>query len=149
MDLSAESPDWRPVPEPPFQRRALAVAAFEDKLYAIGGMQAEGGPTRQTAVFDPATGEWTEGPELVGEEAMTGFGASAFATGGRLYVSTYDGSLQRLSENGSAWEVVAQTPTARFFHRMLPIDDHHLLMVGGANMGEGKFAEVEILHVEP
>jgi N-acetylneuraminic acid mutarotase len=147
MDLSADAPAWESLPAPPFQRRALAVAAHEGKIYAIGGMQPEGGPTRRTDVFDPATGQWTLGPELIGEEAMTGFGASAFATGGRLYVTAYDGSLQRLTEDGSAWEVIAQTPTARFFHRMLPIDDHHLLMVGGANMGQGKFAEVEVLTV--
>jgi hypothetical protein len=52
-----------------------------------------------------------------------------------------------LTEDGSAWEVISQTPTARFFHRMLPIDDGRLLVVGGANMGEGKFAEVEVLNV--
>jgi hypothetical protein len=79
---------------------------------------------------------------------MTGFGASAFATGGRLYVTTYSGTLQRLAEDDSSWEVIAQTPTARFFHRMLPVDDEHLLMIGGANMGQGKFSEVEVIRVE-
>jgi hypothetical protein len=147
MDLSADSLAWESVPTPPFQRRALAVAAHEGKIYAIGGMQSEGGPTRQVDVLDTASGEWTLGPELIGEEGMTGFGASAFATGGRLYVSTHDGTLQRLTEDGSAWEVISQTPTARFFHRMLPIDDGRLLVVGGANMGQGKFAEVEVLNV--
>lgn len=149
MDLSVDTPAWESVPAPPFQRRALAVAAHEGKIYAIGGMQSDGGPTRQVDVLDPVSGEWTVGPELIGDEGMTGFGASAFATGGRLYVTTYSGTLQRLAEDGSSWEVIAQTPTARFFHRMLPVDDEHLLMVGGANMGQGKFSEVEVLSVQP
>mgnify|MGYP002622920914 FL=1 len=147
LDLSGAAAEWQALPSPPFRRRALAVAAHDGKLYAIGGMQEEGGPTRRVDVFDPSTGEWTQGPEILGDDAMTGFGASAFATGGRLYVSTIKGSLQRLSEDGQSWEMVGQTPTARFFHRLLPLDDDHLLVVGGANMGIGKFDEIEVLTV--
>ena len=149
LDLKQATPSWSPVPEPHFQRRALATAAYEGKLYAIGGMQEEGGPTRRVDVFDPQTGKWTQGPDILGDEGMTGFGASAFATGGDLYVSTIKGTLQRLSKDGSQWEMVGKTPTARFFHRMLPLDASHLVVVGGANMEiGGKFSEVEILSVE-
>jgi N-acetylneuraminic acid mutarotase len=148
LDLSQAAPEWSAIPSPPFQRRALAVADFDGKIYAIGGMQSEGGPTTKTSVFDPATGNWTDGPSLVGEQGMTGFGASAFATGGRLYVSTHDGELQRLSEDGAAWEIVQKLPTARFFHRMLPVNDHQFVVVGGANMGSGKFTDLELIDVE-
>jgi Kelch motif len=148
LDLSAATPAWKSVTAPPIQRRALAVAAHGGKLYAIGGMKMRGGPTRSTDVYDPATGKWSTGPEIVGDDGFTGFGASAFATGGNLYVSTIKGSLQRLSEDGSKWEVIAETPTPRFFHRMLPFDDDHLLVVGGASMESGKFDEVEIIAVD-
>jgi N-acetylneuraminic acid mutarotase len=147
LDLSQSDLKWQPIPDPPFQRRALALAAYNGKLYAIGGMQQVGGITSRTAIFDPATGQWTEGPAILGEGRMTGFGSSAFAAGGRLYVTTINGDLQRLSEDGKRWEIVAKMPTARFFHRMLPIDDKHLLVVGGANMSEGKFEEVEIIEI--
>lgn len=169
MDLAATELAWKPVPAPPFPRRALATAAHDGKLYIIGGMQQEGGSTTRTDIFDPQSEQWSQGPSLAiadaasGDQAengdpgrgsrnrssggMTGFGASAFATGGQLYASTVDGNLQRLAENGSAWEIVAETPTARFFHRLLPVDESHLLVVGGANMGIGKFDEVEILEV--
>ncbi|MFN0197123.1 MAG: kelch repeat-containing protein [Planctomycetaceae bacterium] len=148
MDVTAEKPEWKALPQPPFTRRALSVAAHDGKIYAIGGMQHEGGPTTRVDVFNPQTGEWSQGPSLVGEDGMTGFGNSSFATGGRLYVSTIKGDLQRLSEDGSAWEIILQTPTARFFHRMLPVDDQRLLMVGGANMKTGKFDAVDMLNVE-
>jgi len=147
LDFGQERQNWQPLPSPPFQRRALAAAAHADKLYVIGGMQEQGGPTTRVAVFDPQAGEWSEGPPLVGEQGMTGFGASAFATGGNLYVSTFSGELQRLAPDGSRWEVVRKLPTARFFHRMLPVDDQRLLVVGGASMQSGKFPELEIIEL--
>jgi hypothetical protein len=149
MDLSEKPLAWQSVPSPPFQRRALSLAAYKGKLFAIGGMQQEGGPTRRVDVFDPASDKWSRGPELVGEQGITGFGTSAFATGGQLYVSTIEGNLQRLKPDEAAWEIVGETPTARFFHRMLPLDAGHLVVVGGANMSVGKFDEVEVLPVTP
>ncbi len=146
LDLAANTPMWTPLPKPPFQRRALSVAVHQGQVYAIGGMQATGGPTTRVDVFDPATGQWTEGPELQGEK-MDGFGSSAFATGGRLYVSTYSGKLQRLSEDGLSWEVVQELERARFFHRMLPLSDTQLVIIGGASMQSGKFAEVDVIDV--
>lgn len=147
MDVTAETPYWKELPAPPFQRRALAIAAHAGRIYVIGGMQEDGGPTRRVDVFDPQSETWSTGPELVGDDGFTGFGAAAFATGGRLYASTVKGTLQRLSTDGQQWEVLGDTPTARFFHRLLPLDKEHLLVVGGANMQIGKFEDVEILPV--
>ncbi|MCA9075218.1 MAG: hypothetical protein KDA93_09315 [Planctomycetaceae bacterium] len=169
MDLSQNSLEWKPLPSVPFKRRAVALAAHQDKLYVIGGMQEEGGPTTKTAIFDPTQGTWSDGPDLAPiseqktaeaddsdsnrgqgrmHDGINGFGASAFATNGRLYVSTMKGTLQRLSKHGQSWEIIAYTPTDRFFHRLLPVDENHLLVVGGANMETGKFKEVEILAVD-
>jgi N-acetylneuraminic acid mutarotase len=144
LDLSAATPQWQKIPEPPFQRRALAVAAFDGKIYVIGGMQQEGGPTKQVDIFDPQTGKWSQGPSLHGER-MDGFGPSAFATGGRLYVSTYSGSLQQLAKDGQSWEIVRDLERARFFHRMLPLSDSQLISVGGANMESGKYDQVDVI----
>jgi len=148
LDLGKEMLKWEEMPAPPFQRRALSLAAHQNRLYVIGGMQSDGGPTRRVDVFDPATQKWTTGPELNGSKGLTGFGTSAFDTGGQLYVSTIDGTLQRLAADGSKWETCGRTPTARFFHRMLPVDDEHLLILGGANMSIGKFDEVEVISVK-
>lgn len=148
MDLTVDNPQWQLVTKAPFQRRALSVAAHDGKLYAIGGMNREGGPTRRVDIFNPQTGDWSMGPELHGEDGMTGFGNAAFATGGQLYVTTIKGDLQRLSQDGSRWEIIQKTPTARFFHRMLPVDQQRLAIVGGASMATGKFEQVEILPVK-
>lgn len=147
LDLSRSDRKWEALPSPPFQRRALAVAACQGRIYVIGGMQPEGGPTRRVDVFDPQTGTWTQGPDILGEKPLAGFGPAACALGDRLYVSTSEGKLQRLSTDGTAWEFVRDLPTARFFHRMLPAGEHRLVIVGGANMGSGKFETVELVAV--
>lgn len=78
---------------------------------------------------------------------MIGFGNSSFAVGNSLYVTAIDGNIQRLSQDGTKWEVIGKTPTARIFHRLLPVDDSRLLVVGGTNTKTGKFREIELLTV--
>lgn len=147
LDLSKADAVWKSVPNPPFQRRALALAAHDGKLFVLGGMAMEGGPSRRVDVFDPKAGKWLRGPDLAGDGRMAGFGVSAFATGGTLYATTVDGHLQALSKDGKSWRILGRTPTARFFHRLLPVSNDELLVVGGANMSIGKFEDIEVLNV--
>lgn len=142
MNLSADAPEWTELPSPPFTRRALAMAAHQDKIYVIGGMNQQG-PTRDVSVFDPATQTWSAGPELLGESPMSGFGASAWSTAGKLIVTTYTGDIQRLSSDGKSWKVIGKTQDARFFHRMLPLGRKTLISIGGANMEQGKYLAPE------
>jgi hypothetical protein len=146
LDLKSDKPEWKALPTPPFERRALAIAAHQGKIFVVGGMDNKGGPTTKTSVYDPKTQQWSEGPSIVGEP-MAGFGCSAFANDDALFVSTSDANLQRLSDDGKTWEIVQELPRGRFFHRMLPIDDHHFVSVGGANMKSGKFEEVDVISV--
>ncbi len=146
LDLSEAEPAWTELPVPGFERRALAVVAHAHKIYAIGGMD-QAGPTRQVSTFDPATNTWTDGPALVGNQEMDGFGASGWSTGGKLIVTTYSGDIQQLADDGSAWNVIGKTKDARFFNRLLPLEENSLLSVGGANMEEGKYVEPEAINI--
>ena len=146
LDLSAADSKWKALAEPPFQRRAPSVATFEDKVYAIGGMKQDG-PSTEVHVYDIASGKWTPGPAIPGK-GMEGFGSAATAVGGKLYVTTFSGMLLRLSDDGQSWEEVQKLKRDRFFHRMLPIGDNRLVLVGGASMASGKFAEVDIVTVK-
>ncbi|MEZ6087076.1 MAG: kelch repeat-containing protein [Pirellulaceae bacterium] len=146
LDLNDRAGGWKALPDPPFQRRALSVAAYDGKIFAIGGMQEEGGPTTRVDIFDPQSQQWTQGPSLEGE-TMDGFGSSSFATGGELFAATYSGKLQKLSSDGKAWETVADLDRARFFHRLLPLSDNELVVLGGASMTSGKFDEVDVIRV--
>jgi hypothetical protein len=147
LDLSAAMPTWQELPDPGFQRRALALAAFEGCVYAIGGMEQDGAPTRKTSVFDPATQQWSAGPELLGMQDMVGFGAACWPVNNRLVATTYDGSVQVLSGDRKSWQAVGRTEDARFFHRMLPFRAGHLVLIGGASMESGKFLQPEVIRL--
>ncbi|MCA9073032.1 MAG: hypothetical protein KDA84_29120, partial [Planctomycetaceae bacterium] len=148
LDLSAESPQWQELPPPPFRRRALALGTLGGKVYVIGGMQDAGEPTTQVAIFDPQTSEWSSGPSLNGSP-MEGFGPAACSLDEALYVSTYAGNVQRLTEGAESWETVCQLKNPRFFHRMLPLGSGQLLMIGGASMETGKYKSLEAVSLEP
>jgi N-acetylneuraminic acid mutarotase len=147
VDLSARKLSWDAIPKPPFKRRALALGQLQGQLYVIGGMQENGKPTTDVDIFNPQSGQWTSGPKIVGD-GMEGFGASAWCVGDNLFVSTYSGKLQRLSAGADSWKVVAELKTDRFFHRMLPMDQRRLVLVGGASMTTGKFSELEVVDLE-
>lgn len=146
LDLSSKPLQWQALPEPPFKRRALSVAAHDGKLYAIGGMQSSGGPSTRVDVYDPNSKTWSRGPDINGE-SMDGFGSSSFDVGGDLYVTTYSGTLQRLSGDGKSWETLCTLERDRFFHRLLPLSDNQLLAIGGASMSSGKFEELDVISV--
>ncbi len=147
LDLSDPSAQWQALAEPPFERRAVSVAAYQGKLYVIGGMTSDNETTTDVAIYDPASDSWNDGPELPGT-GMSGFGSSSFATGGHLYVTSMDGFVNKLSDDGESWHTIAKTERERFFHRMLPVSDHELLMIGGASMQVGKFSKIDRIKVQ-
>ncbi|WP_397571810.1 hypothetical protein [Schlesneria sp. T3-172] len=146
VDLSADQLEWKSLPQPPFQRRALALGEWQGKVVAVGGMQSKGGTTTATAIYDPKTQAWAAGPKLNGED-MDGFGSSAFLCADKLCVTTFSGSIQILSDDGSKWVNAGKVAHPRFFHRMLPLNATQALIVGGANMKTGKIIELETIPV--
>lgn len=146
LNLAGDKMEWKPIAPPSFLRRALALAAWQGRLYCLGGMQDQGGPTTAVAIYDPAKNAWADGPMLLGGP-MDGFGCSAFACRDSLYVTTVSGSIQRLSGDGKGWEYVGQLTHPRFFHRLLPWQSNKLIAVGGGNMSEGKTLDLELLSI--
>ena len=144
INLTEKGAGWQVI-KTPFARRALSVGFQGDKLYAVGGMQKVGGPTTDVRVYDMVKKTWSQGPALPGEGPMAGFGNSCFNIGGRLVVSTYDGSVLRMNEDQTGWEKIHQLETGRFFHRLLPLPGDKFMLVGGANMETGKLFDVPVL----
>ena len=147
MDLKAEKPTWAEITKPPFVRRAVAAIAHNGKLFVVGGMNDKGETTKQVAIYDPATKSWKDAAEIHGEQTMAGFGASGWSVGGKLMVTTFEGSIESWNDANGSWETKGKTKDARFFHRMLPIDNHSLVSIGGANMEVGKYTELEVVKV--
>ncbi|WP_404305875.1 Kelch repeat-containing protein [Neorhodopirellula lusitana] len=146
LDLTDPNAAWKPLAQPPFRRRAISVAAHHGKLFVIGGMGPEDGPVTRVDVYDPKTDSWGDAPSVPGKP-MSGFGTASFATGGKLYVTAMDGFVHQLNDDGKQWSTVAKSDPARFFHRMLPISDNELLMIGGANMQIGKFTNIDLIQL--
>ena len=144
IDLSKKDAQWQII-KAPFLRRALSVGFQGDKLYAVGGMRKKGGPTTEVKIYDIARKTWTDGPTLPGKGSMAGFGSSCFNVGGKLVVSTYDGSVLQLTKDLSGWEKIHQLETGRFFHRLLPTASNKFILVGGANMETGHLCDVQLL----
>ena len=146
MDLSKKDRKWQPVETPPFERRALAAIEHQNKLVVIGGMNRQGGPTKAAVVFDPQSNSWSSLPDIQGEKSMAGFGASGWSINGKLVVTSQEGKIEELAEG--TWRIIGETKDARFFHRILPIGGSALVVIGGANMGAGKFTETEVIRID-
>ena len=145
-DFSDPGAGWQKLPKQDFQRRALRGRQWQGKLAALGGMDEEANISRRVDFFDPATGKWSQGPELPGT-GMSGFGVSAWSLGDDLYVSGFNGRVFKLADDGSKWEVVAKLAQPRFFHQLVPAaKDDALLVVGGASR-DGHLDDVELIDV--
>lgn len=132
LDLAKSQARWETI-KAPFERRALIAAVHHDKLYVLGGFDEDSEASRRVDIFDPATGQWTRGPELPGEQ-LNGFAPAACASGENLFVSLGDGTLARLNERENKWETVAKT-TPRIVHRMVAWRER-LTVMGGAAKGK-------------
>lgn len=146
LDLSDPNAKWQEI-EMPFRTRALAVREYQGKLFAIGGIRERGGTTSDVHLYDLKTKKWTQGPGIPTEGRMKAFGCSAAVVADQLLVSTYDGGIYGLSQNGESWVKVHQLEDGRFFHQMLPLSANRFALVGGAHMEVGKFHEVEVFQV--
>ncbi len=143
-DLNQPELKWIEIATPPFQRRAVSVAAFQGRIYVIGGMTESGGTTTEVSVYDPAANTWSVAPSLNGT-GMEGFGTSSFAVNNRLVVTSMSGAVQVLSDDATRWIPAGQVREARFFHRQLATVDGRILLVGGASMQTGKTNTIELL----
>ncbi len=145
LNLDAPEKGWSKV-EQPFERRALSVAESGGKLYVLGGLMSDSGVSRQVDIYDPASGQWSKGPELPAGTKAEGFGTAAFTVNGRLYYNGVTGPIYRLSKDGLNWEAIGQWHIPRITHRILPGLDGDLLAVGG-NVGREQTPVIESLPV--
>ncbi len=147
IDLTKNDAAWVELPEQPFKRRALAIAAVGQKIYAIGGMNSDDQPTAAVDVFDVAENKWSTGTPLPGKP-FNAFGCAASEIDGRLVVSTMDGTIYRLSVDGKDWEEVGKLPIGRFFHRQLTTGEKTAIAIGGASHEVGHLNSIETIAVD-
>lgn len=154
--------DWEQLPmQTPLQ--GLPLVAHEGKLYRAGGLQARNAPDEdedlhsvdEFAMFDPATGEWTERTPLPEPRSSH----DAVVIDGRLYVVggwTLSGSSEGewlktawsidLSDPQATWQSVA---TPKFQRRALAAAqlDGHLVVIGGMDEDHHISRQVDALNL--
>jgi N-acetylneuraminic acid mutarotase len=133
LDLKKAPLKWETI-EQPFERRALTMAAYEGKVYVIGGFNSDDGAELAVDIFDPEKKTWSKGPDLPGKK-MNGFAAAACVVDDRLFVSPADGKVYRLTAAGDFWEEVGALKQPRIVHRVVPFGKQKMLAVGGSSKG--------------
>ena len=128
LDLAAAEPKWTSMHQP-FERRALAAAAVDGKLYVLGGMNDQGVISTNVEIYDPKTERWSFGLPFPGEE-NNGFSPAACELAGKLYLSVANGRVYRLDAN--AWTDVGGVPDGRLVARLVPASSNRLLVLGGS-----------------
>jgi N-acetylneuraminic acid mutarotase len=141
LDLTKKDARWESVPQP-FKRRALTAAAIGSKVYVIAGLGEKGGD-RRVDILDVATGKWTTGPKIPGDERVA-FSPAAAVVNGRVVVNTSAGPLYRLNEAGDGWEKVGDVTVSRHVARLVAHGTDGVIVVGGAG-GAGNVTEVEAI----
>ena len=148
FDLDDPEAGWQTFDGPGYDLRAISAAAHNGKLFVAGGITPSGF-VRKTAVYDPDTEEWSEGPELYSDSSMAGFATSMFAVGGHLYCTGASGVVYRLAEDEADWRVADRLLFPRMFLRLLPVGESRLIAVGGTRGMFGHTAAIESLRVNP
>lgn len=139
---------WQSLPIPSFRRRTLAVAAWQNCIWAIGGKDDEGTIQRSVFCYDPQRSYWSEGPELPARaEGLQGYGVAAWGLDSGLYVSGADGALYRLASIYGNWEQVGDLRVQRFCHRLLPEDETSLFALAGSSVSYGPTRSIERIKV--
>ena len=106
--LVMEGEGWREISSMVVARQFHACAEFSDKIYSIGGETVTGDLLSSVEIYDPATNEWSEGPELP-EGIKTGqalnFQSSLYLLAGVGATGT-NTQMFKLSGEGLGWETV-------------------------------------------
>lgn len=86
---SAAAATWEQLDDAPFARLEMAVTAHDGRIWLAGGLSPVGEALSDVEIFDPTTGEWTDGPSL-----PTGVHHAALVSDGErlLFIGGYLGS---------------------------------------------------------
>lgn len=142
LDLAKPGAGWKKLPQP-FQRRALAAAALGPRIFFIGGMDSDNSPTLAVNIYNTATGQWSQGPDLPPGK-FKGFSCSAITQDGQVFANTFQGDLLRLAPDEQSWEVVGRLQHPRMAHRLVTAGTTQLIALGGED-GEDKRPDLELL----
>jgi N-acetylneuraminic acid mutarotase len=117
----------KPMPAP---RYVFAIAAYQGKIYCIGG-RTSSGYTGTNEVYDLATDTWqTKTPMPTAEGWLT-----ANAVNGKIYVMDQSGTNYVYDPAANSWTTKAPVPAAAFGGYASAVLDKNIYVIGGYSNG--------------
>jgi DNA-binding CsgD family transcriptional regulator len=140
-------PRWQAKADLPTARSGLAVAAYENKVYAVGGEALEG-VTDRVERYDPATDTWETlrpKPLPVAHVSAAVVGGKIYVPGGRLASGGVTDVLEAYDPRQDRWEQRAPMPAALSAYALVAFEGR-LYLFGG---WDGKRYRAEVYEYDP
>jgi len=93
----------KPMPTP---RAGFAIAAYQNKIYCIGGLTSNGSVTGVNEIYDPATDMW----ETKAPMPAATWQVKANVVNGKIYVIDYSGTNYVYDPASDSWTIKAKAP---------------------------------------
>ncbi len=139
---------WKKLPKTKWTVRANSAAVVGDYVYVIGGLNNEG-TSNAVHRLNLNSMKWEEVPEFPGTNRIKAFGSASTEISGKLLVSPFSYQPRIFEESNSTWIASeAKVKNKRFFHRVVPLNSHKALFIGGATW-DGHLNSIEILNFNP
>lgn len=119
----------------PTQRAGLGLVAFEEQIFAIGGIRGNSRATRLVEIYDPNTNTWAEGatkPTAIGNVSAAVLGDKIYVPGGCTNDRQAIDALEIYDPKADAWEQGESLPAARCGYGLAALEDK-LYLFGGWN----------------
>ena len=114
MPLPTSAPRWQPLVEMPTPRSGLALAAYENFIFAIAGESPQG-IIGTVEVFDPEDNRWSALPDKplpVTDVSAAVLGGLIYVPGGRLASGAMTDMVEVYDPRKEQWETRAALPVA-------------------------------------
>ena len=140
--VALEQSRWQAKAPMPTARSGLAVAAYENRIYAIGG-ETVGGVTEAVESYDVGTDSWStlpSKPTAVADVQAAILGGMIYVPGGRLPSGELTDVLEVYDPRRSTWNRLASLPIAISGYALAAFEGK-LYLFGGWD-GQGALASV-------
>ncbi len=133
--LNKNSSSWVSRGPMPTQRAGLGLAAFEGRIFAIGGLKVYNQATRLVEIYDPTTGSWTEGenkPTATTYVSGVVLDDKIYAPGGCTSENQAKDSLEIYDPQTDSWKQGESLPEPRCGYGLVAFEDK-IYLFGGWN----------------
>lgn len=134
LPTPTDTPRWQALAAMPTARFGLALAAYENQIYAMGGETAQG-VTGAVERYDPASDSWAKlsaKPTPVGDVKAAVIGGKIYVPGGRLATGVMTDTVEVYDPRLDTWSQSAPLPVALSAYALVTFEGK-LYLFGGTD----------------